>query len=364
MHIVAPPHPIKTKPDLKEIEIEQLFLYPIKGCGGIKLPAVKLTTLGVASVSGIVRDRTFMVVKAEGKTAFITQRQQPKLSLVRTRIEPEEALLSNSTIPAEDITLVVSAPGMPEDLRIPVVISDPTSKPSIDVTVWGWNGAALEEGSEASAWFSQYLGVPSKLVRYAGSAGAKPVTTSSFERQVDPSWTAEAHPVAFADGFPYLVANEASLKDLNTRLKAENGQQETILMNRFRPNIIVGGASATAWEEDHWEEVKFTTTKSLDNDSGGAVLRNVKPCSRCKVPTINQETAVVGDQPAKLMHTFRSGAVLGWTQPSSFKASVFFGSNMCCISGSGTVIKVGESTMEVLSMLKEPLKGLADYAAM
>jgi hypothetical protein len=37
---------------------------------------------------------------------------------------------------------------------------------------------------------------------------------------------------------------------------------------------------------------------------------------------------------------------------------------MCCISGSGTVIEVGESTMEVLSMLKEPLKGLADYAAM
>jgi uncharacterized protein YcbX len=346
----------------KALEVKNVVLYPIKGCGGLSnLSSVMITPLGVASPSGIIRDRTFMVVKAgEGKTVFVTQRQKPALALVRTRIEPEEALLEGSTVPAEDITLVISAPGMSEDLRIPIV-ANATNKPSIEVTVWGWSGTALEEGPDAAAWFSKYLGVPAKFVRYAGSAGAKPVTASSFERQVDPSWTAESHPVAFADGFPYLVSNAASLEDLNVRLKAENQLQETILMNRFRPNIIVGGDAATAWEEDHWEEVKFTSTS--ETTSTGAVLRNVKPCSRCKVPTINQETAIVGDEPAKTMYTFRSGAVLGWTQPSSFKASVFFGSNMCCVSGEGTLVRVGETKMEVLSLLKEPLTGLADYAA-
>lgn len=347
----------------KDLEIKSLVLYPIKGCGGINLPGVLLTPLGVASPSGIIRDRTFMVVKGEGKPTFITQRQKPALALVRTRIEPKEALLQGSTISAEDIMLIVSAPGMQDDLRIPIVLNSSSSKPSIEVNVWGWNGAAIEEGSEAAAWFSKYLGVPSKLVRYAGSAGAKPANDSAFERQVDLSWTSEAHPVAFADGFPYLVANEASLEDLNCRLKAENEQQEEISMNRFRPNIIVGGVAAIAWEEDQWENVKFNSSAPSNSTSAFAVLRNVKPCSRCKVPTINQETAVVGDEPAKIMYNFRSGSVLGWTQPTSFKASVFFGSNMCCVSGEGTVVKVGESTMEVMTLLAEPLSGLADYAA-
>jgi uncharacterized protein len=347
--------------DLKELK--QLVLYPIKGCGGITLPAVSITPLGVASPSGIIRDRAFMIVKAEGKP-FVTQRQKPALALVRTRIEPAEALLEGSTIPAEDITLVVSAQDMPEDLRIPIVVNASTTKPSIDVTVWGWSGAALEESPEAAAWFTKYLGVPSKLVRYAGSAAAKPAIASSFERHVDPEWTSDPHPVAFADGFPYLVANEASLEDLNTRLKAENQQEEEIFMNRFRPNIIIGGESATPWEEDHWQEVKFLSNKSRtteESTSDTAILRNVKPCSRCKVPTINQETGVVGEQPAKIMYKFRSGNFLGWTQPSSFKASVFFGSNMCCIKGAGTVVRVRESKMEVVSLLKEPLSGGNDY---
>jgi uncharacterized protein YcbX len=350
---------------MKDLEVKSLVLYPIKGCGGINLPAVLLTPLGVASPSGIIRDRTFMVAKAEGKPAFITQRQKPALALVRTRIEPAEALLQGSIVSAEDIMLVVSAPGMQDDLRIPIVVSSSSSMPSIEVNVWGWNGTALEESSEAAAWFSKYLGVPSKLVRYAGSAGSEPASDSPFDRYVDSSWTSESHPVAFADGFPYLVANEASLEDLNCRLKAENEQQEEILMNRFRPNIILGGDAATAWEEDHWEKVKFTNRapSSSTNPREFTVLRNVKPCSRCKVPTINQETAAVGEQPAKIMYNFRSGSVLGWNEPSSFKASVFFGSNMCFVSGEQTMVKVGESTMEVMTLLAEPLRGLADYAA-
>jgi len=343
----------------KDLEVTNLVLYPIKGCGGINLPEVLLTPLGVASPSGIIRDRTLMVVK-EGKPAFITQRQKPALALVRTRIEPVEALLQGIKVPAEDIMLVISAPGMQDDLRIPIVVNSPSSKPSIEVNVWGWNGAALEEGSEVAAWFSKYLGIPSKLVRYAGSAGA--ATENSFEKHVDANWISEPqkHPVAFADGFPYLVANEASLEDLNRRLKAENEQQEEILMNRFRPNIVVGGA-ATAWEEDQWDHVKFTSRASSNNNASGfAVLRNVKPCSRCKVPTINQETAAVGEEPTKIMYNFRSGSALGWTQPSSFKASVFFGSNMCYVSEKEAMIKVGESTMEVMTLLAEPLSGLAD----
>ena len=68
-------------------------------------------------------------------------------------------------------------------------------------------------------------------------------------------------------------------------------------MNRFRPNFVVGSSSGgggggrgggrgkarqqqqlAPFEEDDWRELRI----------GGMDLAIVKPCSRCKVTTINQ----------------------------------------------------------------------------
>lgn len=34
------------------------------------------------------------------------------------------------------------------------------------ISVWEWSGSAFDEGTEASDWFSSYLGKPSRLVRF------------------------------------------------------------------------------------------------------------------------------------------------------------------------------------------------------
>ena len=47
------------------------------------------------------------------------------------------------------------------------------------------------------------------------------------------------HHFGFADGFPLLVANQASLDDLNARLRAKGAAE--VPMDRFRPNIVVQG---------------------------------------------------------------------------------------------------------------------------
>lgn len=44
-------------------------------------------------------------------------------------------------------------------------------------------------------------------------------------------------PLSFADGYPYLLANEASLRDLQQRCPA------SVKMEQFRPNLVVSGAS-------------------------------------------------------------------------------------------------------------------------
>lgn len=52
---------------------------------------------------------------------------------------------------------------------------------------------------------------------------------SSNQRLFCPSSSSSTTTTGFADGFPFLLANQTSLDDLNTRLA------EPIPMNRFRP---------------------------------------------------------------------------------------------------------------------------------
>ena len=57
----------------------------------------------------------------------------------------------------------------------------------------------------------------------------------SERRDVNPS---RAHPgeiVSFADAYPLLLMSEASLSDLNQRLR------EPVDMRRFRPNLVISG---------------------------------------------------------------------------------------------------------------------------
>ena len=101
-------------------------------------------------------------------------------------------------------------------------------------------------------------------------------------RPAKPEWVdkwAESHPdlaqtfggdhfFGFADGFPLLVANQASLDDLNARLRAKG--VGPVPMDRFRPNIVVQG-EWEAFEEDH---TAMITT-------GAVSMAFVKPCTRC-----------------------------------------------------------------------------------
>ncbi|TKV15257.1 MOSC domain-containing protein, partial [Citrobacter sp. TBCS-14] len=56
-------------------------------------------------------------------------------------------------------------------------------------------------------------------------------------------------PLSFADGYPYLLTNEASLRDLQQRCPA------SVKMEQFRPNLVISGAGA--WEEDTWKVIRI-----------------------------------------------------------------------------------------------------------
>jgi uncharacterized protein YcbX len=123
-------------------------------------------------------------------------------------------------------------------------------------------------------------------------------------------------PMGFADGFPLLVCNQASLDELNARMP------QAIPMERFRPNIVLEGLPA--WAEDHIDTLTI----------GALTLQLVKPCTRCSIPSIDQETGLPSTNPLPVLRPFRFNREL---------LGVTFGENAVITSGVGCEIRRGAS---------------------
>lgn len=60
------------------------------------------------------------------------------------------------------LSIVIKAPRM-DELKVSLSIKHEIAD---NISVWEWSGSALDEGPEASKWFTDYLGKPSRLVRF------------------------------------------------------------------------------------------------------------------------------------------------------------------------------------------------------
>ncbi|OMO52237.1 hypothetical protein CCACVL1_29298 [Corchorus capsularis] len=261
-----------------------------------------------SSVPGFRWDRNWLIVNQKGRA--YTQRVEPKLALVEVHL-PKEAF-SEGWEPTKTSYMEIKAPGM-DLLKIPL------SKPpeiSDGVSVWEWSGSALDEGDEASEWFTTYIGKPSRLVRFNAASECRPV---------DPVY-ANGHNIMFSDGFPFMMISQESLDALNKLLK------EPVPINRFRPNILVGGCEPFA--EDLWTEIKISEFS----------FKGVRLCSRCKMPTINQDTAIAGPEPNETLMKVRSDKVLRPDKKQQGK--FYFGQNLVCTDNlsakKGKMVKVGD----------------------
>ncbi|MFP6561031.1 MOSC domain-containing protein [Paraburkholderia sp. B3] len=272
--------------------IRALFVYPVKSCAAIALDEAPL------EAEGLKWDRHWMAVDGHGR--FVSQREHAAMA----RIVP--AFVEGG--------VRLSMAGMPSTLLLPFEPRGDARR--VAATVWKDTFEALDEGDEAAHWFSQAVGVPLRLVRFA----------SDVTRLSSPKWTHGAQvPTQFADGFPLLVTSEASLADLNARL-AQKGAPP-VPMSRFRPNIVVDGEGA--FDED------FIETMSIDGD--GVVLRFAKPCARCPITTIDQQTglrdAAWPTEPLDTMAAFRADPRVD--------GGLTFGQNAIVVAGAGTRVAVG-----------------------
>jgi uncharacterized protein YcbX len=258
------------------VNVSALYCYPVKSCGGIALEEA------LVDARGFQHDRQWMIVNEAG--LFLTQRDLPRMALIRPRLETGQ--------------LVLRAPAMPE-----IALPFKQDGTRVSVTVWRSACEAIDQGREIAEWLSTFLSARARLVRMADDC----------TRQVNPEFARRpSDQVGFADGYPFLLISENSLNGLNQRLLTP------VPMNRFRPNIVISGCEPHA--EDAWNRVRI----------GEVNFDVVKPCARCVITTTDQHTAERGEEPLKTLASYRKATSGG----------ILFGQNL--IHANRGTIRVGD----------------------
>jgi uncharacterized protein YcbX len=151
----------------------------------------------------------------------------------------------------------------------------------------------------------------------------------------------------FSDGFPILLANASSLDALNETLQTQGSPQ--IPMNRFRPNVVVGGTATetTAWAEDTWGRLLIGGNKPHGDPRPGISVELVKPCSRCAMTTVNQQDPAtkipsVTDEPLRTLASKRNGATCGFDRVDWNETPFFAWNAVSDPSRVGEEIRVGD----------------------
>lgn len=264
------------------ITLSKLYVHPIKSMRGLQLSQAQVLP------SGLAFDRALMVTETDG--TFITARQNPQMVTFTPALLPNGIAL---TSPDGESILVRW-----EDF---IDLQQPTE-------VWGNHFSAQVAPPQINDWLSRYFKRAVQL-RWLGN---------ELSRRV------KHHPdipLTFADGYPFLLINEASFQNLQQR--APNA----IRIEQFRPNIVVSGAKA--FDEDSWLVIRI----------GEVIFDLVKPCSRCILTTVSTDRGRKhpAGEPLKTLQSFRTAD----------NGDVDFGMNM--IARNGGIIRQGDS-VEILSV--------------
>ena len=246
----------------------EINIYPVKSLGGISLQSAEVEE------RGLKYDRRWVLV--DETNTFFTQRDFLEMALIKVAIESDGLHLQHKR---KNI----------ESLKVPFDFDHSVKD---KVVIWDDTVHGEFYNQIIDDWFSDILGIKCHLVKM-------PETTKRF---VDRTY-AENKIVSFADAYPFLLIGQASLDDLNSRMKVP------VPLNRFRTNFVFTGGKP--FEEDNWQKFKI----------GNVTFRAVKPCARCVITTTDQETAERALEPLLTLSKFRK-----------FDNKVMFGMNLICES--------------------------------
>jgi uncharacterized protein YcbX len=256
-----------------------LYIYPIKSAAGIACDSA------VLGPRGLLHDREWMIVDPSGR--FVTQRDEARLALLQVAIEAGQLRLRNPA--GAGPSLAVDHEGEARE-----------------VIVWRSQCAAFDAGDAVAQFLGDWLGRPLRLVRFDARRA----------RMSNHDWTAGRDvPNQFSDGYPVLVLSQASIDDLSARVG------RTLPVERFRPNILLGGVGSYAEDE------------AAGLVAGAARFTLTKACTRCVITTIDQQRGERdGEEPLATLKSYRFSREL---------RGVLFGRNAYAVQGEGSTLSRG-----------------------
>ena len=245
------------------MKISDIIHYPVKSLAGNHLLSAE------EHERGLMEDRRLMLIDDEN--IFVSQRKFPMLSQIEVGITEDNIVLrdrrSNEFIKHQ----------LEFELK------------KTDVKIWRSQTTSHQFlYKELDEWISEKMDAPLRFV----------YMDESDHRHMNPEFAKEDEIVSFAEGYPILICNEASLNYLNSKLT------RPVTMAHFRPNLVI--EDALVWEEDNWKRLKI----------GEVVLRIPKPCARCTVINIDPHT---GEKDKEIL--------LGLSQERMVDGKILFGIN-------------------------------------
>ena len=237
------------------ITVSEIWVYPVKGCGGCQVASAELTETGFAF------DRQWVVVrKHKGQIETCAQDRFPTLRKATAEIVGKKG---------QEMLKVTSkfCPG--NVLMIPVHMSPEivSARPQLEVDLFGVKGYVVEEPPEAHRWFSELLGDKVCLTRLAKPREPK----TSFVHQG--TSCKESDRTAMHDYCTIHLITTDGIRWLNNKMV----DGTVVTAHQFRPNLVVTGVPFP--KEDNWK--RFTV--------GDVSMRVAKLSGRCVTPTTNED---------------------------------------------------------------------------
>lgn len=260
--------------------VSALYIYPVKSLGGIALQQSSLSELGLEY------DHRWMIIDKNNR--FISQRTHPKLALLATFFGKNK--------------IVIQQKKTGISIDVPLLPKTAIKK---QVTIWDDVCEAVVVDELINKWMSEYLEEKVELV----------FMPENVRRMVDSRYVTDDSTTSFSDGYSFLLIAESSLNELNKLANSD------FSMDRFRPNIVV--VDSIPQEEEEWRDIQI----------GNMQFTGVKPCARCPIPNIDQNTGIAGKEPLRTLATYKKVG-----------NKVLFGQNLV-YKGGGNLIKVGDELL-------------------
>ncbi len=234
------------------LQLSQINIYPVKSLDGYSPDSA------IVEKRGLQHDRRWLITDTEG--VFITQRVNGRMALLQATIEDNYLIIKEKQNENNSIKIPIDAGGTTHE-----------------VVIWDDKVKAAVVSAKADKWLSDFLGKEYRLVKMPEIS----------ERRVDEDYNTGDDIVSFADGYPFLIIGETSMKDLNERLEIP------LSIRRFRANFIFTGGEP--FQEDIFKSFKI----------GEIAFLGVKNCARCVLTTRDPDTGIKGKEPLQTLTTYR-----------------------------------------------------------